>query len=136
MQCSNSVPPPLPARRKTSKQMSSSDSGQNLSIASDQKEKKKSFVKEWQKDLKEFFSLGKKKKKDESRSLSRGSSSKRSDTDSRHVDLGKNGKNQDENEISTGGIFSMGKIDSRFSSSQESGSLNDQTKSLKEKSSE
>merc|ERR1712106_510887 len=130
------VPPPLPARRKTSKQMSSSDSGQNLSIASDQKEKKKSFVKEWQKDLKEFFSLGKKKKKDESRSLSRGSSSKRSDTDSRHVDLGKNGKNQDENEISTGGNISKGKINSRFSSSQESGSLNDQTKSLKEKSPE
>eukprot|EP00092_Neocalanus_flemingeri_P032913 GFUD01035795.1.p1 GENE.GFUD01035795.1~~GFUD01035795.1.p1 ORF type:complete len:2735 (+),score=766.32 GFUD01035795.1:100-8304(+) len=120
------VPPPLPARRKNSKQLSSSDSAQNVSMASDQKDKKKSFIKEWQKDLKEFFSLGKKKKRDES--LSRASSTKRSDTDSRHGDLSKYDTNQEENGASKGGQIPKGKMDSRFSSGQESGSFENEGK--------
>merc|ERR1712098_1020671 len=83
-----------PARRKNSKQLSSPDSVQN--VTSEQKEKKTSFIKEWQKDLKEFFSLGKKKKRD--KSLSRGSSSKRSDNDSRQVDFSKYEKSGDNDE--------------------------------------
>merc|ERR1712106_1212327 len=109
------IPPPLPARRKNSKQLSSSDSAQN--VTSEQKEKKTSFVKEWQKDLKEFFSLGKKKKIDNN-SLSRGSSSKRSDTESWQVDFSKYEKDHDADEASKEGNMSKGE-NYRFSSSQE-----------------
>merc|ERR1712123_429490 len=109
------IPPPLPARRKNSKQLSSSDSAQN--VTSEQKEKKTSFVKEWQKDLKEFFSLGKKKKTDNN-SLSRGSSSKRSDTESWQVDFSKYEKDHDADEASKEGNMSKGE-NYRFSSSQE-----------------
>merc|ERR1711892_1500646 len=84
---------------------------------SEQKEKKTSFVKEWQKDLKEFFSLGKKKKIDNN-SLSRGSSSKRSDTESWQVDFSKYEKDHDADEASKEGNMSKGE-NYRFSSSQE-----------------
>merc|ERR1711892_1378085 len=97
---------------------------------SEQKEKKTSFVKEWQKDLKEFFSLGKKKKTDNN-SLSRGSSSKRSDTESWQVDFSKYEKNHDADEASKEGNMSKGE-NYRFSSSQEN--LNGESRN-KEKSS-
>ena len=58
---SSLVPPKLPERRKTS----SKQSLNKVSICEkekvERKEKKSSFIKEWQKDLKEFFSLRKKK---------------------------------------------------------------------------
>merc|ERR1711892_554654 len=97
---------------------------------SEQKEKKTSFVKEWQKDLKEFFSLGKKKKTDNN-SLSRGSSSKRSDTESWQVDFSKYEKNYDADEASKEGNMSKGE-NYRFSSSEEN--LNGESRT-KEKSS-
>ena len=53
-------PPKLPARRKNSK---NSATNSQLSVEEKliQKEKKSSFIKEWQKDLKDFFTLRKKK---------------------------------------------------------------------------
>jgi len=81
-------PPPLPARRKHS-----STNSQNMNNSRpSQKEKKTSFIKEWQKDLKEFFSLGKKKKRDTS--SSRASTSQQSDNDSRHVDFSRYEKDE------------------------------------------
>merc|ERR1719312_1910186 len=123
------IPPPLPARRKNSRQLSSSDSAQNET--SDKKEKKTSFIKEWQKDLKEFFSLGKRKKRDNS--LSRGSSSKRSDSDSRQVDFSKYEKDQNDEQASKEENLPEGK-NNRFSSSAEerNGDTNATDKSSKD----
>ena len=67
-----SEPPILPERRKNSSRQSSNRNSacepdrsesrtSKTSKTSKTKEKKKSFIKEWQKDLKEFFSLRKKK---------------------------------------------------------------------------
>merc|ERR1711915_978041 len=81
-------PPPLPARRKHSSTNSQTTNNNRPS----QKEKKTSFIKEWQKDLKEFFSLGKKKKRDTS--SSRASTSQQSDNDSRHIDFSKYEKDE------------------------------------------
>merc|ERR1719268_134206 len=81
-------PPPLPARRKHSSTNSQTINNNRPS----QKEKKTSFIKEWQKDLKEFFSLGKKKKRDTS--SSRASTSQQSDNDSRHIDFSKYEKDE------------------------------------------
>merc|ERR1712228_11240 len=81
-------PPPLPARRKHSSTNSQTINNSRPS----QKEKKTSFIKEWQKDLKEFFSLGKKKKRDTS--SSRASTSQQSVNDSRHIDFSKYEKDE------------------------------------------
>merc|ERR1719312_1436213 len=123
------IPPPLPARRKNSHQLSSSGFTQNET--SDKKEKKTSFIKEWQKDLKEFFSLGKRKKRDNS--LSRGSSSKRSDSDSRQVDFSKYEKDQNDEQASKEENLPEGK-NSRFSTSAEerNGDTNATDKSSKD----
>jgi len=110
------IPPPLPARRKNSRRLSSSDSAQNEKT--DKKEKKTSFIKEWQKDLKEFFSLGKGKKRN--KSLSRGSSSKRSDSDSRQVDFSKYEKDRNEDHASKEHNLPEGE-NNRFSPSTEDG---------------
>ena len=54
----NQEPPILPSRRKTSKNSNSQLSVEEKIL---DKEKKSSFIKEWQKDLKDFFTLRKKK---------------------------------------------------------------------------
>ena len=53
-------PPKLPSRRKSSKN-SATNSQLSVEEKQIQKEKKSSFIKEWQKDLKDFFTLRKKK---------------------------------------------------------------------------
>merc|ERR1711970_615950 len=123
------IPPPLPARRKNSRRLSSSDSAQNETT--DKKEKKTSFIKEWQKDLKEFFSLGKGKKRN--KSLSRGSSSKRSDSDSRQVDFSRYEKDRNEDQASKEQKLPEGK-NNRFSPSaeEENGNSNVTDKSPKD----
>ena len=55
-----SDPPKLPSRRKNSKH-SATNSQLSVEEKLIQKEKKSSFIKEWQKDLKDFFTLRKKK---------------------------------------------------------------------------
>ena len=53
-------PPTLPSRRKISKH-SATNSQLSVEEKLVQKEKKSSFIREWQKDLKDFFTLRKKK---------------------------------------------------------------------------
>ena len=57
-------PPKLPERRKNSKQNSTTKLSPEEKV--NDKEKKSSFIKEWQKDLKDFFTLRKKKKSNSS----------------------------------------------------------------------
>ena len=56
----SSDPPKLPSRRKNSKH-SATNSQLSVEEKLIQREKKSSFIKEWQKDLKDFFTLRKKK---------------------------------------------------------------------------